>query len=80
MSIDKENQYNETKVALEIEAFVRDGGLTYCEAICHFMEVHGIEIEESPKYIHKNILDKLMVESSDLNLLCEKTTDSKLPF
>ena len=77
----KNAKYDNTKIAIEIERMVSDGTLTYLEAICEFCEINEIEIEEAPKFLHKNVLEKLKLESAEHNLLKEKPEKSgKLPF
>ena len=70
--------YDDKKVALEIER-LKSSGITYLDAIVIFCEKHNIEIEEAPKYIHKNILEKLKQESIELKLIYGEPS-AKLPF
>ena len=70
--------YDEKKVALEIER-LKSSGITYLDAIVIFCEKHNIEIEEAPKYIHKNILIKLKNEAIELKLI-HGEKPAKLPF
>ena len=71
--------HDEIKVAIEIEKMVSNDDLTYLEAICHFCDINGIDVEEAPKYIHKNIQEKLKLEVQKLKLISGEEK-AKLPF
>lgn len=61
----------------EIEAFVKETGETYIDAVVHYAEKRNIEIETVSKMLNKVIRQKIESEASDLNLLREKLC--KLP-
>ena len=71
--------HDEIKVAIEIEKMVSNDDLTYIEAICHYYDINGIDVEEAPKYIHKNIQEKLKLEVQKLKLISGEEK-AKLPF
>ncbi|MCK5867725.1 MAG: hypothetical protein KAG14_04935 [Mycoplasmataceae bacterium] len=67
-------------VAMEIEKMTNSQeDVTYLDAIVEFCEKNNIEIEEAPKFLHKNILEKLKNQAIDLKLI-EGHKKAKLPF
>ena len=68
---------NRAEFNQEIEKFVRDSGETYIDAVIHFAEKNGLEVETVSKMLNKVIRQKIESEASDLNLLREKLC--KLP-
>ena len=51
--------------------------MNYIEAICHYCEENGIEIESVNKLISKPLKEKLKMNASNLNYL-KRTTRAKL--
>jgi prophage tail gpP-like protein len=68
---------NRAEFNQEIEKFVKDTGETYIDAVVHYAEKNGIEVETVSKMLNKVIRQKIESEASDLNLLREKLC--KLP-
>jgi len=67
------------RFSLMIEQMVREGNLTYMDAICHWCENNQVEIETVAKMISPIIKEKMMVECQELNLLITKSS-AKLPI
>lgn len=65
--------------SLMIERMVREGNLTYMDAICHWCEKNEVEIETVAKMISPIIKEKMTVECQELNLLTTKSS-AKLPI
>jgi len=66
------------KFSNDIETLVKDNAsMNYIEAICHYCEQNGIEIESVNKLISKPLKEKLKMNASNLNYL-KRTTRAKL--
>lgn len=52
-----------------IEQVVFDKKMSYMDAIIHLCEEHGIDIEDSKKYISPPIQEKIKIEAIQLNFL-----------
>jgi prophage tail gpP-like protein len=68
---------NKSEFNQEIEKFVKNTGETYIDAVIHYAEKNGLEVETISKMLNKVIRQKIESEASDLNLLKEKLC--KLP-
>lgn len=68
---------NKSEFNQEIEKFVKNTGETYIDAVIHYAEKNGLEVETISKMLNKVIRQKIESEASDLNLLREKLC--KLP-
>ena len=69
-----------SKFAQEIEDLVRyNSDMNYIDAIIHFCETNGIDVESVPKLISKPLKEKLRYEAMELNFL-KKTSRAKLVF
>ena len=69
-----------SKFAQEIEDLVRyNSDMNYIDAIIHFCETNGIDVESVPKLISKPLKEKLRYEAMELNFL-KKTSRAKLIF
>ena len=63
---------NRAEFNQEIEKFVKDTGETYIDAVVHYAEKNGLEVETVSKMLNRVIRQKIESEASDLNLLREK--------
>lgn len=63
----------------EIERIRKKGGTDYTDAVVHFCEVNGIEIEVAAKFIRDNALLKAKIreEAEEMNILAKT---SRLPI
>ena len=68
---------NKSEFNQEIEKFVKNTGETYIDAVIHYAEKNGLEVETISKMLNKVIRQKIESAASDLNLLREKLC--KLP-
>jgi hypothetical protein len=59
--------------ALEIESRVRKRGMDYLEAIMHYCDGAGIEVDDVSKLIVGSLKEKLEAEAQRLNLLPKST-------
>jgi hypothetical protein len=67
------------RFSILIEELVREGNLTYMDAICHWCEKNEVEIETVAKLISPIIKEKMTVECQEYNLLKIKSS-AKLPI
>ena len=64
----------------EIESLVQETkSMTYIDAIIHFCEKNGIDVEFVPKLITKPLKEKIKYEAMELNFL-KKSSRAKLPL
>ena len=69
-----------SKFAQEIERLVLETtGMSYIDAIIHFCEKNGMDVESVPKLISKPLKEKLKYEAMQLNFL-KKSSRAKLPL
>lgn len=68
-----------SKFALEIEKIVAEENINYIDAICHYCETNGVEIESVTKLISKPLKEKLKWDAIRLNFM-KKTSRAKLPL
>jgi hypothetical protein len=69
-----------SKFAQEIESLVQiNEDMNYIDAIVHFCEQNGIDVESVPKLISKPLKEKIKYEAMELNFL-KKTSRAKLIF
>lgn len=69
-----------TKFAGEIEKLVSDNSdMNYIDAVVHFCETNGIELETISKLISKPLKEKLKFDAQRLNFI-KKTSRAKLVF
>lgn len=64
--------------SLKIEKIVCQKKIPYMEAVVHYCEDTGMEIETAAKLINSKIKQMIAAEASDLNMMKEKV--SKLPI
>ena len=67
------------KFAMEIEKIVSEEELNYIDAICHYCEKNGLEIESVTKLISKPLKEKLRFNAQELNFM-KKTSRARLPI
>ena len=67
------------KFAIEIESIVANEELNYIDAICHYCEINGLEIESVTKLVSKPLKEKLKWDAQELNFM-KKTSRAKLPI
>lgn len=67
-----------TNFALEIEKIVEDKQLSYIDAILHFCEKTGMEIELIGLLVSGTLKSKIEIEAEELHFL-PKSTTNKLP-
>ena len=67
------------KFAMEIEKIVSEEELNYIDAICHYCEKNGLEIESVTKLISKPLKEKLKFDAMELNFM-KKTSRARLPI
>jgi len=69
-----------SKFAQEIESLVqKNSEMNYIDAIVHFCELNGIDIESVPKLISKPLKEKIKYEAMELNFL-KRSSRAKLPI
>ena len=67
------------KFAMEIEKIVSEEELNYIDAICHYCEKNGLEIESVTKLVSKPLKEKLKFDAMELNFM-KKTSRARLPL
>ena len=68
-----------SKFAMEIESIVAKEKMNYIDAICHYCEINGLEIESVTKLVSKPLKEKLKWDAQELNFM-KKTSRAKLPL
>ena len=67
------------KFAMEIEKIVSEEELNYIDAICHYCDKNGLEIESVTKLVSKQLKEKLKFDAMELNFM-KKTSRARLPL
>ena len=68
-----------SRFAQEIESLVQvNVEMNYIDAIIHFCEKNGIDLESVPKLISKPLKEKIKYEATELNFL-KRSSRAKLP-
>ena len=67
------------KFAMEIESIVSKEEMNYIDAICHYCEINGLEIESVTKLVSKPLKEKLKWDAQELNFM-KKTSRANLPL
>jgi len=68
------------RFAQEIESLVQiNTEMNYIDAIIHFCEKNGIDVESVPKLISKPLKEKIKYEAQELNFL-KRSSRAKLPI
>ena len=69
-----------TKFAQEIESLVlNNANMNYIDAIVHFCDKNGVDVESVPKLIPKPLKEKIKYEATELNFL-KRSSRAKLPI
>ena len=68
-----------SKFSLEIEKIVAEEGMNYIDAICHYCEINGIEVDSITKLISKPLKERLKYDAINLNFM-KKTSRARLPL
>ena len=68
-----------SKFALEIEKIVAEEKCNYIDAIVHYCEVNGIEVDSITKLVSKPLKERLKYDAINLNFM-KKTSRAKLPL
>ena len=68
-----------SKFALEIEKIVAEEKCNYIDAIVHYCEVNGIEVDSITKLLSKPLKERLKYDAINLNFM-KKTSKAKLPL
>tara|TARA_B100001079_G_scaffold213751_1_gene188153 strand:+ start:1257 stop:1517 length:261 start_codon:yes stop_codon:yes gene_type:complete len=67
------------KFAIEIEKIVAQEDLNYIDAILHYCDINGLEIESITKLISKPLKERLKWDATRLNFM-KATSKAKLPL
>ena len=67
------------KFAMEIEKIVAEEEFNYIDAICHYCEINGLEVESITRLISKPLKERLKWDATRLNFM-KPTSRAKLPF
>ena len=68
-----------SRFAIEIEKIVAEENCNYIDAICHYCEVNGIDIESVTKLVSKPLKERLKYDAINLNFM-KRTSKAKLPI
>jgi hypothetical protein len=68
-----------SKFAIEIEKIVVEENFNYIDAICHYCEINGIEVDSITKLVSKPLKERLKYDAINLNFM-KKTSRAKLPL
>ena len=68
-----------SRFAIEIEKIVAEENYNYIDAICHYCEVNGIDIESVTKLVSKPLKERLKYDAINLNFM-KRTSRGKLPI
>jgi len=68
-----------SKFALEIEKIVSEENINYIDAIVHYCEINGLDVESVAKLISKPLKERLKWDATRLNFM-KKTSRAKLPL
>jgi hypothetical protein len=72
--------YCPSKFTQEIESLVQTvPEMNYIDAIIHFCEKNGIDVESVPKLITKPLKEKIKYQAMELNFL-KRSSRAKLPL
>lgn len=72
--------YCPSKFTQEIESLVQSvPDMNYIDAIIHFCEKNGIDVESVPKLITKPLKEKIKYQAMELNFL-KRSSRAKLPL
>ena len=67
------------KFAIEIEKIVAEDEINYIDAICHYCEINGLEVDSITKLVSKPLKERLKWDATRLNFM-KPTSREKLPL
>ena len=67
------------KFAIEIEKIVAEAEINYIDAICHYCEINGLEVDSITKLVSKPLKERLKWDATRLNFM-KPTSRAKLPL
>ena len=67
------------KFAIEIEKIVAEDEINYIDAICHYCEINGLEVDSITKLVSKPLKERLKWDATRLNFM-QPTSRAKLPL
>ena len=67
------------KFAIEIENLVSQEEMDYIDAICHYCEINGLEVDSITKLVSKPLKERLKWDATRLNFM-KPTSRAKLPI
>ena len=67
------------KFAMEIEKIVAEEEFNYIDAICHYCDINGLEVEAITRLISKPLKERLKGDATRLNFM-KPTSRAKLPL
>ena len=67
------------KFAIEIEKIVAEDEINYIDAICHYCEINGLEVDSITKLVSKPLKERLKWDATRLNFM-KPTSRAKLPL
>ena len=67
------------KFAIEIENLVSQEEMNYIDAICHYCEINGLEVDSITKLVSKPLKERLKWDATRLNFM-KPTSRAKLPL
>ena len=67
------------KFAIEIEKIVAEDEINYIDAICHYCEINGLEVDSITKLVSKPLKERLKWDATRLNFM-KATSKAKLPL
>ena len=67
------------KFAIEIEKIVAEDEINYIDAICHYCEINGLEVDSITKLVSKPLKERLKWDATRLNFM-KRTSRAKLPL
>ena len=67
------------KFAIEIEKIVAEDEINYIDAICHYCEINGLEVDSITKLVSKPLKERLKWDATRLNFM-KPTSRAKLPI
>ena len=68
-----------SRFAIEIEKIVAEENCNYIDAICHYCEINGIDIESVTKLVSKPLKERLKYDAINLNFM-KRISRGKLPI
>ena len=79
MAEDKNTVHTPKTFSLEIEKIVAEEKINYIDAICHYCELNGLDVDSITKLVSKPLKEKLKWDATRLNFM-KATSRAKLPL